>query len=479
MTGLAQTGLGGIDHVETEEAARARLSLSEFIRQAWSVIEPGTPYIHGRHIDAICEHLEAVSRGEIKRLIINMPPRHMKSIAVSVCWPCWEWIERPERRWLFASYAQGLSTRDSLKCRRIILSPWYRKNWGHVFGLAGDQNAKTRFENTRSGYRLATSVGGLGTGEGGDRIVVDDPHNVLEAESEKVRQATLDWWDQTMSTRVNDPETGAMVVVAQRVHENDLSGHLLRESNYELLCLPARYEGEKNRTSLGWEDPRTEVGDLLWPQRFNERAIRDLEASLGSYGAAGQLQQRPAPAGGGIFKLEWWRYFSEPPRFSRVIQSWDTAFKTGAGNSFSVGQTWGVGKNGFYLLDQVRQKLEFPELKQAVRAFYNKHLPSVVLVEDKASGQSIVQALLRETRIPIKAVTITEGDKELRGHTVSPSIEAGRVFLPRDAEWLSDFLDETASFPRGAFNDQVDAMTQALNYLLSAKRRVKPGQVYY
>src|SRR5579862_8651315 len=201
--------------VERELATR---SLSEFVRQAWQVVEPSTPFVPGFHIDAIIEHLEAVTRGEIRNLLINVPPRHMKSLLVSVFWPAWEWIAHPERRWLYSSYAASLSIRDSVKFRRLIESPWYQSRWGDRFSLTSDQNTKVRVDNSRSGYRIATSVGGSATGEGGDRIICDDPHNVQEVESDSVRKGTLDWWDVVMSTRVNDPKTSAMVVVMQRCH---------------------------------------------------------------------------------------------------------------------------------------------------------------------------------------------------------------------------------------------------------------------
>ena len=251
----------------TDEIDRefARRSLREFVRQAWAVVEPATEYVPGWHLDGIVDHLEAVTRGQIRNLLINMPPRHMKSLAVAVFWPCWEWIDHPERRWLFASYAAALSIRDSLKCRRLIESSWYQANWGERFRLTSDQNTKGRFENDKSGYRLATSVAGAATGEGGDRIVVDDPHNVNEAESDTVRHSVLDWWDLVMTTRLNDPKTGARVIVMQRVHDDDLSGHVLAQGGYEHLCLPAEYEeGHSIITSIGWSDPRTVAGELLW-----------------------------------------------------------------------------------------------------------------------------------------------------------------------------------------------------------------------
>src|SRR5215475_1548804 len=288
-----------LSEIDAELASR---SLAEFVRQAWVVVEPSTPFVPGWHIDAIIEHLEAVTAGQIRNLLINVPPRHMKSLLVAVFWPGWEWTRWPERRWLYSSYSAQLSIRDSVKCRRLIESPWYQARWADRFALTSDQNTKGRFDNNRSGYRLSTSVGGAATGEGGDRIVCDDPHNVQEAESDSVRKATLDWWDVVMSTRVNDPRTAAMVVVMQRCHQQDLSGHLLEQGGWEHLCLPAEYEGPRSATSIGFVDPRKEHGELLWADRFGRPEIDSLKRSLGSYAAAGQLQQRPSPVEGGMIK---------------------------------------------------------------------------------------------------------------------------------------------------------------------------------
>src|SRR5271163_4307839 len=298
-----------INDIDRELASR---SLSEFVRQAWSIVEPSTPFVPGWHIDAIIEHLEAVSRGQIRNLLINVPPRHMKSLLVSVFWPDWEWLRWPERRWLFSSYGAQLSIRDSVACRRLIESPWYQSRWADRFALTSDQNTKGRFDNNRSGYRLSTSVGGTATGEGGDRIVCDDPHNVQEAESDSVRKATLDWFDVVMSTRVNDPRSAAKVVVMQRCHQQDLSGHLLEQGGWEHLCLPAEYEDPPRVISIRFPDPRTQAGELLWLERFGRKEIADLKVSLGSYAAAGQLQQRPSPVEGGLIKRHWFRFWQPP-----------------------------------------------------------------------------------------------------------------------------------------------------------------------
>lgn len=448
-------------------AERARRSLREYIRQAWHVVEPTTPFVDGWHLQAICDHLEAVTRGELRNLVINIPPRHMKSLAVSVFWPTWEWITTPDRRWLFASYAQSLSIRDSLKCRRVIESQWYQVAWGHLYQLTSDQNVKARFENDRTGYRIATSVGGAATGEGGDRIVCDDPHAVQESESETIREATLDWWDQVMSTRGNDPKTVARVIVMQRVHEADLSGHVLAQGGYEHLCLPAEYEPSTYVTGIGWTDPRQGAGELLWPERFGATELTDLKRMLGSYAAAGQLQQRPAPAEGGILKRDWWRFYQQiPSEADEVIQSWDMAFKDTKSSAFVVGQVWARIGADKYLIDQTRDKMDFPTTLTAVRTLSAKWPAAVAkLVEDKANGPAVIATLQHE--IPGLIPVNPAGSKEARAHAVSPQIEAGNVYLPAPtiAPWVHDFIEECARFPNGAYADQVDTMTQALHRL--------------
>lgn len=471
--------------VERELATR---SLREFVRQAWHVIEPLTPFVPGRHIDAIIDHLEAVTRGDIRNLLINVPPRHMKSLLVSVLWPAWEWILHPERRWLYSSYAASLSIRDSVKCRTLIESPWYQRFWGDRFALASDQNTKTRFDNDRSGYRIATSVGGAATGEGGDRIVCDDPHNVQEAESDSIRKTTTDWFDVVMSTRVNDPRTVAKVVVMQRCHQQDLSGHLLAQGGWDLLCLPAEYEGPTRATSIGFVDPREKQGDLLWPERFGPSQIEELKISLGSYGTAGQLQQRPSPAGGGIFKRHWFRYWQPrganlppvlvrmpdgtirsieaieaPHRVDEQIQSWDCSFKDLQTSDYVVGQVWARFGAIFLLGDQVRARMDCPATLQAIRGLSEKWPATIAkLIEDKANGSAVIQMLNYE--IPGLLPVNPQGGKIVRAQAIAPLVEAGNVYLPHPdyAPWVNDFIEECVQFPNGAHDDQVDAMTQAL-----------------
>ena len=452
-----------------------RGGLLEFLRQAWHLVEPRDPFQSNWHIDAIAEHLCAVSAGQIKHLLINEPPRTTKSLLVAVFWPAWEWTERPTMRWLYSSYAEALSMRDSLKCRRIIESVWYQARWADVFRLTSDQNVKTRFENDRTGYRLATSVGGMVTGEGGDVVVVDDPHNLKEAHSDTVREGVLRWFDEVMSTRVNDPKTGRFVIVMQRCHDRDLSGHILANAlGYEHLCLPMEYDGKRRSTSLGEYDRRKEPGELLWPERFGPQEVADLKQRLGSYAASGQLQQSPSPAGGGIFRREHWRYYKQrPERLDSLVLSWDMSFKDKKTSDFVAGGCWGrVGANK-YLLDRVNDRMGFGASVMAVRQMKARWpRANAVLIEDKANGPAIVETLKKE--IPGVLAVNPEGGKVARAYAIQPEHEAGNLWLPDPsfAPWVGDFVEQCAAFPVGANDDEVDQMTQAINWF---RGRQLPG----
>jgi predicted phage terminase large subunit-like protein len=481
--------------------------LREFIRQAWPIVEPGTTYSHNWHIDAICEHLEAATAGSIRRLIINIPPRTMKSISVSVMWPAWVWLTRPETRWMFASYAQDLATEHSVNCRSIIEHPGseFGENptllervgyqgllrlLGEDWQLEDDDNQKTKFRNTRRGYRFATSVDGRGTGMGGDFVVVDDPHNIKEAESDVRREAACRWWDRTLASRMNTPKAGVRVLVMQRVHEEDVTGHVLSkageaiegEAGWWHLCLPMEYE--PSHPFVWPEDPRTRAGELLWPDRLGPVEVAELRRDLGPYAAAGQLQQRPAPAEGGVIKTRWFRYFDpdgELPVFTSVLQSWDTALKDKQTSDYTVGQVWGIHLARRYLLRSVRGRWgladtieEVRNLSRWVQSHYPAHSAHQVLVENRANGVEVIAALQHE--IPGVLPVDPNRDKVLRARAIEPQLAAGNVYLPghgnhdgsgpdtaRTPGWVQELLAECASFPFGSHDDQVDAMTQALD----------------
>jgi predicted phage terminase large subunit-like protein len=480
-----------------DEARRLSGSLREFTVGAWPVLEPATPFKPGWHIDAIVDHLEACTRREIRRLVINVPPRHMKSLNVSVIWPVWWWTFEPHIRFLTASYGEKLATRDALKSRRLIQSPWYQRRWSDVFAITSDQNQKARYENDQTGYRLATSVGGTGTGEGGDVIVLDDPHKADEVESDTERENVIDWLDGTISTRFNDPSAGVEVLVMQRLHEQDATGHMLEQGGWTHLCLPAEYE--PSHPFVWPADPRGVAGELLWPDHFDSLELAKLKTILGSYRAAGQLQQRPAPAEGGIFKLSGLRYFDpgflEPPSplsFRRVVQSWDTAFKEKQTSDFVVGAAWGVSGANRYLLRLTRARMSLSDTKRAILEMHDwveqayPLLPHNVLIENTANGPDIIAAL-RDEIAGIVAVN-PQGDKVMRAHAVSPIWESGNVYVPgvarsdgtgydpaRTPAWVQEWIGEHTGFPNAAHDDQVDTTTQLLNWLRAVKDPAPAG----
>jgi predicted phage terminase large subunit-like protein len=449
------------------ERRKASRSLYHFSKLAWNVIEPNVPFVDGWHLEAICKHLEATCTGEIKNLVINMPPRHMKSSLVSVIFPAWVWINRPHIKWLFASYAQNLSTRDSVKCRLLLESNWYKSFFNIKWHLSGDQNQKIRFSNSEQGYRIATSVGGTGTGDGGNFIVCDDALKATDAHSEVSRNNVIRWWDEEMSSRGNDEKTTVKIIVMQRLHVEDLSGHVLKSNKWEHLILPAEYEGKKNTTSIGWEDPRNDVGDLLWPNRFSKEYISDLKYQLGSLGAAGQLQQRPYSSEGNLFKRSWWKFYNSPPQFKRVVQFMDCAQKVGITNDYSVCTTWGEAETGYYLLDMWKAKVEAPDLERAAISNYNKWKPQALVIEDKSSGSSLIQSLRRKTNIPVISYDPKQRDKIVRASAATPLIESGRCFLPESESWLEDFILEHEIFPNGKNDDIVDTTSMCAEYFQS------------
>jgi hypothetical protein len=316
---------------------QAEKSLRSYVEQAWPVLEPEARFLSNWHIDYLVEYLEAVTAGEITRLVINMPPRYMKSLLVSVFWPSWEWIQQPGGRWIFASYADVLSIRHSIDRRTVIQSPWYQRRWGQQVQLAPDQNVKSEFLNTRRGHMIATSIGGSITGKGGNRIVVDDPHNPVQAESDAQREAALAYFSRTLSTRLDNKNTDAMVVVMQRLHERDLTAVCL-DLGFTHVCLPAEAE---NQTRLVFPRSRRvydrRPGDVLWPEREGPAVLAGQKRQLGSAAYAGQYQQRPAPAGGLIFQPGWWTFYDELPTLDQYAQSWDMAFKDGPRNDYVVG----------------------------------------------------------------------------------------------------------------------------------------------
>jgi predicted phage terminase large subunit-like protein len=480
------------------EADACTRAFRVFVIAAWPVLEPSTVFVPNWHIDAICEHLQAASRGEISRLLINIPPRHMKTTLVSVMWPAWIWTWAPQLRFLTASYGANLAERDAIRSRDLIRSGWYQQRWAQV-ELKSDVNRTNRYENTQTGYRFATGVGGEATGEGGDVIIIDDPHKLEEAHSDTARARVLDWHDGTLATRFNDPKTGTEVVVMQRIHEHDLSGHLLERGGWTHLCLPARYERQH---PFCWpNDPRHGDDELLWPGHIPEPQLAQIEQALGSFRAAGQLQQRPAGAEGGLLKRAWWRFFDPNqlardklgllPAFTQIVSSWDTAFEGKTTSDYVAGQVWGIHKADRYLLYGYRGHANLQQTMQEMRkahAWATERWPRAghsILIEKSANGAEITSQLKRE--LPgVLAVTVTN-DKISRAIAAAPPLEAGNVYVPGRAlpnspagyeapDWVASLIEEAALFPNGKHDDQVDAFSQAMNS--AAARAIIPARIH-
>jgi predicted phage terminase large subunit-like protein len=411
-----------------------------------------------RHHDLIVSRLEAVERGEVSRLMIFLPPRHGKSLLASAIFPAWYLGRHPDRQLIFATYGQELSDDFGRYVRNLIVDPLHRAIFPHC-KLSEDSSAAHRFNTICGGAYFAVGRGGPITGRGAHLLVIDDPlKDYAEANSETVRRTLYDWFCSVAYTRL--APGGAIVLVQTRWHEDDLAGRLLANNfgdEWEVLCLPAIAEHD--------ESFRRE-GEALWPDRFGLAELERRRIAIGGRAWASLYQQRPAAAEGVIFKRDWLQFYRPPLTVApnRIVQSWDTAYKKGTENDFSVCTTWAVADNGYYLLHLWRGRVDFPELKRVLVSLAEKWKPNAILVEDRASGQSLIQELKNSTALPIIPVKV-DSDKQTRAQAVTPLMEAGKIFLPESAPWVSDFIEEMACFPNGIHDDVVDSTTQALNYL--------------
>lgn len=455
-----------------------RLPLHEFVREAWELVEPAVPFVDNWHLHLVCERLERCLATPDDKLLINIPPGCMKSLLVSVFWPCWAWGPGgwPESRWFFASYMQDLATRDSMKCRVIVTSPWYQRQW--PVRLTGDANLKTWFQNTKGGYRLATSVGGRGTGDHPDVIVCDDPHNVRQTESAAQRQEALSWWDGTITSRGRSRKA-RRVLCMQRLHTHDLSGHLIEQGGYEHLCLPMRFE--PGRCAV---DPRTEAGALLWPALFDEASVQELERGMGSLRAAGQLQQRPTAVEGDIFRLEFLsRRTSRWPVDGRAVRYWDTAGTQGGGD-WTVGVLMAEADGLYYVCDVAREQVGYRERERliaetALRDQSRFRNPPETCIERPTGlgGESTDRMLQQLAGLRAWPDRVTGRRSYVQGEEIpgrwmnlAAQVESGNVIL-LDGEWTGAFVDELLAAPNGAHDDQVVAAAGAFS-MLTVNRKV-------
>jgi predicted phage terminase large subunit-like protein len=444
-----------------------------FMERSFYQLNPDVRFMHNWHIEKIASELEACRQGLTKRLIICVPPRSLKSHGASVAFPAWLLGHNPSAQIICASYGQDLSNKLALDCRSLMQSDWY----GKLFStrLSSQRQAVPEFMTDVQGFRLATSVGGVLTGRGGDWLIVDDPLKPDEAVSETQRNAVNEWFQHTLYTRLNNKQTGCIIIIMQRLHQDDLVGHVLQQGDWKVLKFPAiAVESEMHviKSLQGTRTVRRKLGEALHPERESLEVLGNIPSIQGEYNFSGQYQQEPAPLGGGMVKLAWFKTYKvgdEPARFDLIFQSWDTAVKATELSDYSVCTTWGKKENSLFLLHVLRRRMEYPELKRAVREQANRFKATTILIEDKSSGAQLIQELRYEG---LHAVTRYEPklEKIMRLHSVTSTIENGFVHLPDKAEWLAEYVHEMTSFPKGKFDDQCDSTSQALDWIKSGSK---------
>ena len=452
--------------------ALLRNDLASFIQRCFQTVAPGDRFLPNWHIEAIAYHLERVRRGEIRRLIITIPPRNLKSICVSMAFPAYVLGHDPTSEIVCVSYSQELAVKLARGSRLIMKSPWYRRVFPRT-RIDPRKDTESEFATTAQGGRLATSVGGTLTGRGGNFILIDDPMKPAEAMSDTRRRWGNDWYDSTLSSRLNDKKEDAIVLVMQRPHVDDLVGHLLeKDSSWVHLNLPAVADVPQEIEIGDGLIYRRALGELLHPEREPIEVLEEMKTLMGSLLYSAQYQQAPVPPGGALVQREWFRTYSRRPDKElgdRVVQSWDTASKTSPTNDFSVCTTGLIRKSDCYILDVVRKRLEFPELRQQVLEQARIWKPKAILIEDAGIGGALIQDLARESGIRPIGIH-PEREKVVRLEGVSAMIEAGHVLLPESAAWVGDFLAEILAFPNARHDDQVDSLSQFLGYA----RRPRP-----
>ena len=518
MTGLAPLDdelLNAATELSTlglsQEKQQLKNSLHDFVKASWHIVEPSQPFHDNWHIRKLCKILEGVTFGRTKRLIINIPPGTMKSLLIEVFWPAWVWARNPRKRFLCVSYGQHLTTRDNLRARQIIESAWFQTRW--QVKLEDDQNTKTRYNTDKNGWRIATSIDGVGTGEHPDFIILDDPTSAQGAESQAERDSANNYFDNTVSTRLG--RNPAIVLVQQRQNVDDMSGHLLKrkkDGGWVHVRWPMRFEKcacptapecsphEEERCAVHKADPewtpdpsdeRTEHGELLFPAMFPEEKVRGLELNLGPYGAAGQLQQRPSPEGGGLFKRGDFKFMDKAPSLKRIARGWDTAATANGGDYttgvkiseefewiIEQGKPKGLRSTGrFYVEDVQRDQLGPSDVDKLIKSTAESDGKICACREEKeggSAGKTVIEARAKMMKGFNYAGVQISGSKVTRAKPFRSQVEAGNVYLVR-AAWNEEYIRELCAFPTGDHDDQVDGSSTAFNAVLLEEPPRKVG----
>lgn len=468
---IVQAGARMRDLILPAEASGPTMTMREFHRGAWDVIEPSTAYVDGYHIGAMCEHVQAVDDGEIKNLLIAVGPRHTKSITCTVCYPAWSWTRHPGKRFLSSSYSSALSTEHAVLSRRIIESTWYQERWGSFVQLTTDQNVKTHYENTARGYRISTSPTGTSIGRGGDVLIGDDLHNLAEIDSDKQREAAVTFYSKTWHGRLNDPKTGCRIYVGHRGHVKDIGAWCI-ENGYVYLKLPTEYDPKKTvvMTPIGWTDPRTKPGELLCPERFGEAEVAAAKKALGSDDFAAQHNQDPQKAGGKEFKRHWFEIVEAAPANAKRCRGWDAAATEGGGD-YTVGTRMSRAADGiFYVEHVVRGQWSDLTVDRMIRQTAKTDGKSVPIREEQeggSSGKSVIGARKRALAGWDYDGKTSTGEKKVRRKPFKIQCEAGNVKLV-EGTWNEPWLDEMCELPGGDHDDQGDSAAIAFEELTSS-----------
>jgi predicted phage terminase large subunit-like protein len=451
-----------------EMRALLRRDFSSFVARCFYELYPTAKLSSAPYVDLIADRLTKCMTGEIRRLMIWLPPRHLKSLCASIAFPAWLLGHRPDVQIMCVSYGQDLADDFARRTRQIMLSPWYQE----IFITRLDRQAVHDFMTRQGGCRFATSVGGATTGRGADFIVIDDALKPEEAMSDVARKAVNNWYDNTLQSRINQKKTGRIILVGQRLHQDDLAGHALalEQDGWNVLKLAAIADEDEPYQIGGLADHEyvRKAGNVLDEEREDRAMLETIRRRMGDYNFSAQYQQCPVPVGGAMVKRDWLRYYeaSELPDDCIKVASWDTANKVGELNDFSVGTIWGVVQDRYYLIDVIRERLNYPDLKKRVREVAEKYRVTIILIEDRASGTQLIQDLMNDGVCGVTAYKPPTGaDKSMRLHTQTATFANGQVLLPSDAPWLSEYISELLSFPGAKHDDQVDSTTQALEYL--------------
>jgi phage terminase large subunit-like protein len=475
------------------ESARCKRSLHTFVQLSWSLVEQATPLVDNWHIGMICEYLEALYSHQIQNLIINIPPGHAKSLICSVFFPTWVWIKEPAARFFCGSHAKDLATRDAVRSRRLLQSDWYQERFGEIFQLTGDQNVKTRYENDKTGHRVSVGVDAGWTGHRGNYIIWDDPLDKTKKDSDTERNKANEAVKSSFGTRGDIPKEMRRLMIMQRLHDDDPTGHVMQamkdDPNFPIfdnLVLPARFEPNRFISSIGLKDPRTKPGELLFPQLFDEKVLKDTEALLGPLDTAGQLQQRPVPAGGAIFMREWWdgnqnRYDPSDKRiYAKAVARWlfyDTAFKDEEQNDATARIVVDLLPDYRAILREAWwQRLQVPQVTADVndntrRWMYDGKLKGTV-VEDKGSGIAVLQTLRqgadKKVARLLREFNPGTASKEERARRAALWCSRGCVLLPLphdDVPWAFDFEELLFKAPNTKIKDPWDAFSMMILFL--------------